>query len=252
MFRTINVQKRYLGPDPDPKETPPAPKTFTEAEVQAQIDSVLKKRLAEEKKKGDVERAEYLARIAKLEPDAQKAAELQAQVDELERKGKSQHELAEMDRKKERALLEATAKEKDAEAAKWRKRHEQTQLERDLMDVAGSKDADFVNSSQGFMLLKQNARIQPKLVDGKPTEDLETRIKVQTVKDGKPLELDLTPAEAVKVMKENKDNFNLFNAGVKGGLGGTQTQNRLGPGGKLGLTQAEFTKHYAKGTLPKD
>lgn len=246
------AQLRYLGPDPDPKEAPPPPKLLTEAEAQALVDSTLKKRLAEEKKKNDAERAEHLSRIAKLEPDAQKAAELQAQVEELERKGKSAAELVEMDRKKEREKLESQAKEKAAEAEKWRKKHEETQLQRDLMDAASSKEADAANAQQLAFFLGRNAKIGPKLVDGKPTDDLETRIRLQTTKDGKPVELDLSPAEAIKVMKEDKSNFNLFNAGIKGGLGGTQTNTRMGPGGKLGLSQAEFNKGYIKGTLPRD
>lgn len=228
--------------------TPPVvPKTLTEAEV----NEIVKKRLGEEKKKADKEKVELLDRIAKLEPDAQKAAELVLQVEELERKGKSQAELVEMDRKKERERLEASAKVASEDAAKWRKRHEEAQLARDLMDAASSKDADAVNSQQLVTLLERNAKIGPKLVDGKPTDQLETRVRVSTVKDGKPIELDLSPAEAIKVMKEDKANHNLFNAGVKGGLGGTQT-SRPGAGGKLSLSQEEFTKRYAKGTLPKD
>jgi hypothetical protein len=225
---------------------------LTEAEVQVQIDTVVKKRLAEEKKKFDVERAEHLSRIAKLEPDAQKAAELQAQVEELERKGKTAHELVEMDRKKERERLEAQAREKGAEADKWRRKHEESQLERDLMDAASAKEADFINAQQGVLLLRQNAKISPKLIDGKPSDVLETRIKLHTVKDGKTIELDLSPMEAIKVLQDDKANYNYFNAGVKGGLGGSQSQTRVGTGGKLGLSQADFNKAYAKGTLPKN
>lgn len=255
MLKNKKLQKRYLGPEGDPPAggAPPAGGTPPKLHTDEEVNNIVKKRLADEKKKFDVERAENLSRIAKLEPDSQKLAELQVQIEELERKGKSAAELVEMDRKKEREKLESQAKQATADAEKWRRKLEDTQLDRDLLDAASTQEADFVNAQQGVLLLKQGAKIGPKHVDGKPTDVLETRVKIQTIKDGKTIELDLSPVDAIKVLKEDKTNYNYFNAGIKGGLGGTQSNNsRSGAGGKLGLSQEEFSKRYAKGTLPKD
>lgn len=254
---TKNVQRRYLGTEPEqpkPPEaspTPPAQKMLTEEEV----NKIVQKRLNDESKKVAAERADLLSRIAKLEPDAQKAAELQAQVEKLEREGKTKAELEEMDRKKERATLEARAKVAEEQRDKLKQSYEHGQLERDLMEAAAHKDADALDPQQLVILLKANgARTVPKLVDGKLTDLVETKVRYTAVKDGKNIELDLTPAEAIKVLRDEGKYPNQFKANIAGGLGGIQgnrTVAGVNPGTKLAMTQAEFNKAYAKGTLPK-
>lgn len=248
---------RYLGPDPDPNAAPPAPppppepKRLTEAEVNA----IVQKRLGDENKKFAAERAQLLDRVAKLEPDAQKAAELQSQVEEIQRVGKTAAELLEIDRKKERARLEEEAKKSAVEAARWREKHHQQQFERDLADAASTKEADAFNPRQLVAFLRPAGKIVPKKdAEGKVLDELETRVHYTKVdaKTGFKTELDLTPAEAIKLMQDDPDHGNFFRSKVTGGIGGGQPGVLPGMGGKAGLTQDEFTKHYLKGTLPKD
>jgi hypothetical protein len=57
--------------------------------------------------------------------------------------------------------------------------------------------------------------------DGKPTGEFEARVKFTGEKDGKPVQLDLTPDETVKLMTEMPQQYgNLFISAATGGLGG--------------------------------
>ncbi len=63
-------------------------------------------------------------------------------------------------------------------------------------------------------------RLVPELdEDNKPTGQLIPRVKVTTVKDGKPVPMEMTVTEAVKWMSEQDEHAPLFNSGATGGLG---------------------------------
>lgn len=253
MLKKHVKQLRYLGPDPEPAAAPD--KVAQEKAEQARIDVIVQKRLAEEKAKHNKELQTQLERINALTADAEEKEKLKQRLDELEKQGLTEKELAERERKKAIAELDAKRQKAEEDAKKWRTTYETEKLERDLMDVAASKETDAYNAQQLKTYLKTTARLVPKTdaTTGKETGELEVKVRYNGTKDNRPIELDGTPAEVVKLMREDPAHGNFFKAGVVSGLGGVQTNpTRAGGGGKLSLSTEEFNKRYAKGTLPKD
>lgn len=250
-MRKNKVQKLIYGEGDagaKPPETKPEQK-FT----QADLDEQVKKRLGEANKKFDAERAGFLEKQKALETDSAAKAELEKQLEELNNRYKSKEELAADALKKERAEAEGKLKQAATERDSWKKRYEDQTLLTELTAAAskkakvGDKDVEVHNPSQLVKFLKPDARVTQKVVDGKPTDQLETRVKV-TVK-GK--ELDLTPEEAVKSMAEDPEYGNFFKSGVVGGLGASGGKQGNGGDGLLSMPQNEFTKRFLEGTLPK-
>lgn len=231
-------QRRYLG------EEPPVDKVFKQTDV----DGIVQKRIAEAEKKFNATRATDLERMKSLETDAQAKGELEKQIEELNNRYKSKDELAQDAYKKEKATWEERNKKSSEELGAWRKRYEETLLSRELTDAAADKEADVRSIEQVTMLLRPRSRVVQKLVDGKQTDEFETRVKYHNGKE----EIEVTPAEAIKLMKNDPKRWgNLFNSGVAGGLGGKGSAQPSGPQTLMGMSQDEFNKAYIAGTLPK-
>lgn len=248
----VKMQRRYLGPEGDPPAggTPPAPKTFTEAEVNA----IVGKRVNEVNQAKAKEQAAHLQRISELETDSAKKKELEEQVENLNKQFLSKEELVKRDAEKLKNDFEHKLRT-TAEAAKgWEGRYKEQTLSRDLMTAASTKELDVYSAEQMSMLLRPMSHVVEKLgPDGKPSGDFETRVKFSTVdKDGKPKDLDILPADAIKLMKDDPKKWgNFFNAGIAGGLNMAGPKGGKGSSGLMEMSQADFNKHYAKGTLPK-
>lgn len=251
MIRTKkNIRLIYGEGDKPPEPKPPEPKGLSQAEV----DEVIKKRLGEQQKKFDAERTANLEKMSKLETDAAAKAELEKQIEELNNRYKSKDELAMDALKKERTEREAKQKAIESERDTWKKKFEDQTL---LVDLTGAatkkpkgadgKDIEITNPNQFVKFLRPAARLVEKVVDGKPTGEFETRIKVQV----KGKELDLTPDEAVKATSEDPEYGHWFRAGIVGGLGAKGGNQGAGGDGLLSMSQEQFTKRFLEGTLPK-
>lgn len=236
-----------VKPEGDKK---PEPRTYD----QAKVDEIVGKTKAELQKKFDKDRAADLERMSKLETDAAAKADLEKQIEELNNRYKSKEELAAESFKKEQSKWQDEAKKTASERDNWRKKFEEQTLLSDLRGATSKKykgsdgkDIEAFNSNQLTNFLKPMARIAEKLVDGKPTGEFETRVKIN---DAKGKELDITAEDAVKMMGEMPEHFNFFKAGIVGGINGNGQQG-TGKDGLLGMTQEEFNKRYREGNLPK-
>lgn len=244
------MQPRYLG-DPDPNAKPPEPaKTLSQAEV----DEIIKKRLGEERKKFDTERKADLERMAKLETDAAAKADLEKQIEELNSRYKTKDELAADALKKERTETAEKLKKAEVERDTWRKKFEEQTLLTQLQGAASKKskgadgkDVELHNPNQFVAFIRPLARLADKIVDGKPTGEVEARVKM-TIK-GK--ELDLSPDEAIKQASEDPDYHHWFKSGVVGGLGASGGKQGTGNDGLLTMPQEKFTELFLQGKLPK-
>ena len=181
--------------------------------------------LAEERRKlqtgaqklaGELEALRTKASLTQQERD-----ELSTRIDALQSEYMTKEELTkrQLDKAKKEAddriaALEGTAKT-------WQSKYTTTTIKRTITDAAASNDA--YNAGQIVAILERDATLVDVLdEDQKPTGEHEVRIKFNDVdKGGKAVTLTLTPAEAVKRMKEIGDFQNLFKGTGTGGVGST-------------------------------
>jgi hypothetical protein len=181
--------------------------------------------------------------------------ELEKQISDLKA---SYQTKAEQDQEKfDRTLNEykTNYETQKVETDRWRNDFTNTVIERDILAAAS---ADAFNPELVVQVLKPHTRLVEILdADGKSTGKLEPRVKLpKTNKDGKTVELDLKPDEAIALMKETPAKYgSLFKSIVKSGLGG---QQQGGAGGKttdLGelakTNPEEFDRQYRASRFPE-
>jgi len=97
-----------------------------------------------------------------------------------------------------------------------------------ILKAASSNKA--VEPTQLLKMLRNDIRVVQKLDEnGKPVDNFEVRMNLMdTDKDDKPIELDLTVNEAIKRMTELPQYGNLFEGGKSGGLGGNNIPGKGG------------------------
>lgn len=210
----------------------PPPKTFT----QDQVNGLL----AEEKRKHQTTIAKQVAdlealRKAKGLTEKEREA-LAGRIEELNNSMLTKEQLAAKDRdkitKEYKEQLDGVTKERDT----WATRYQDSTIQRAIVDA--SVMAEAFAPSQIVALLRPLTRLT-EVVDGEgnpvPGEFI-PKVKLSDLdKDGKPVTLDLTVAEALKRMKDRPSDFgNLFKSGVAGGIGGTSGSGIGGAGGAGG------------------
>ena len=194
--------------------------------------------LADERKKHNetvqrhISELEQLKRSASLTTDEK--AGLEKKITELQDSMLTKDELAKKEKDK---LLTDHKKQVDGltgEKELWKGRFTDSTISRGITDAAVVGEA--FSPAQVVALLKPHARlVEVADAEGKTTGDFAIKIKFTGAdKDGKPVQLDLTPDEAIKQMKEMPDHYgNLFKSTMSGGLGGTG-----GKGGGGGRTKS--------------
>ena len=252
-FKKSYIRAYENDPPAGTTAPPPAPPAAEKTFKQVDVDKIVQERIAAERAKFTKEQAALLERAKALETDAAKKAELEQQILDLQNQNLTKEQLAEKEHKKQLSLLEGKLKELESKTTQWQEKYTNEKIVRDITDAAAAKDADAYNPTQIVDLLRPRSVMKEKFDKdtGKGTGVFETRIKLSTVdKDGKPVELDLTPPEAMKVMKEDAERFgNLFKANVSGGLGsGSPRQNGKGRDMKT-MSQDEINKLYREGGI---
>lgn len=202
-------------------------KTFT----QEQVNKMLAEDRRKHKAQVDAHVAE-LERLKKLKGISDKdKADLQARIEELNNSVLTKEELARKNEEKIKGEHKRTVETLTTERDGWKKRYVDSTITRAITDEAVKAEA--FSPSQIVALLKGSTRLAEVLDgEGNPVPD-EFVAKVtlnDTDKEGKPVTLDLTVAEALKRMKDRTDEYgNLFKSGVSGGIGGSGNR---GTGGK--------------------
>jgi len=211
-------------PTPAAKKTP---KTFDQAE----IDRLMAKERAEFRKKNEKLAAE-LTRIQGLASTTQQDRDaLAAQIEELQNQHLSKEELLKRDSEKLKSEADKERKKLTQERDTWQTKYTRTRINQEIIAAAA---ADAYNPEQIIELLAPKARLAEVVgEDNKPTGEDQVRVKLPTVKDGKPTTLDLTVAEAITLMKTEVARYgNLFKSNLVGGVGGanvTGGQTQKGP-----------------------
>jgi len=222
--------------DPPAVETPPvveAPPPADPGKVtfDAKQQQELNRLLSVEKKKAQVvaQKAieEASAMRAKVQLTAKENQEYDARIEQLRTELLTKEEQGKLAADKTRKLNKA---EKDAlteERDYWRKEFTDSTIQRSLTDAAASNNA--FSPRQIVAILGPNTQLAEVLdSEGKPTGRLEPKVRYQANdKEGKSVTLDLTPADAIKRMKDEDEYLNLFRGEGAGGAG-----LRSQPGGR--------------------
>jgi len=203
------------------EETSEETKTFTQEEV----NSLLAKERREHKKRAqqlvdDLNTLKHKATLTAEERDA-----LQNKINELEQTFLSKEELLKRETEKKTKELNDKLEDLSKKAETWKNRYVDTMVENDLTEAAVKHNA--FSTNQIVTLLRGKTEVVPILDDdNNETGAFKTVVTLET-KDskGETKVLKLSPNDAVKLMSETDEYFNLFKESGVGGLG---DRNRKG------------------------
>lgn len=202
-------------------------KTFTQDELNRIVEG--------EKKKFTQNREKLLSELKTLRETANLTQEqkdqLEARIDQVQNETLTAQELAKKEKEKlTKDYTSELTKEKN-KTNYWQTKYTTERIERELLDAGA--EAEAISNPQIADLLRNKTKLVEELKDGKPTGELLAKVTVREVKeDGSVIILDLSPAEALKRMKDEPQHWNLFKNNVNGGLGGFNTPNQSSLRGK--------------------
>lgn len=124
-------------------------------------------------------------------------------------------------------------------------------IQNELTAAATHPEHEAFNPAQVLAILQPVARItEEPIAEGSEVMRVVVRVKLPSVdKNGKPVELDLTAAEAVKHLSEQEINFNLFKGKGAGGLGG---KGKSGGTGEIPLSQVTDPAEYQRRRIAQE
>lgn len=248
LFKLITVHTFFDGeptptptPEPTPTPTPqPENRTYTQAEFTTLIEA--ERNRHQEQTKTTIKSLEEAKRSASL--TAKDKEELQKRISELDATLHTKEELA----RKEKERIEGQFKtEKEVLAAErdtWKLRYVESQVNSSIISAAVEGDA--FNPDFFLALLGPKAELVEIMdSEGKATGKFKTVIKLEEFdKDGLPKPMMLTPAEAVKTLKDKPDRFgNLFKSNVTGGLGGGPSAGNVTTADIKNMDHETYLKH---------
>lgn len=210
--------------------------TFTQEQVNAMIAK--ERRTLEEKHKSAVQQniTELEALKKRSGITEKERAELEGKISALNKQIMTKDELERTEREKLtkgfNAQIEALTSEREA----WKGRFTDSVITASLIGASAKHEA--YNSDQIVSILRPSTQLVEKLDEnGVPTGVFAPKVAFKAQdKTGKPVELELTPDEAVEQMKGRPEFLNLFKANMKPGFA---SQGSSGSGGKsLSLLEA--------------
>lgn len=214
-------------------------------EQKAEIEKLIQNRVKNIQKKqsdvmADLEKFKNLSTMTEKEKE-----DLQTKLKDIERATLTKAEIAARERKeaeaKHKSELEKTIKERDD----WKNKFTDTIIENEIINAAASKKA--YRPEQVVKYLRNDARLIEVTEDGQPTGRFETRVSFMgRDKDGKPMKMDLPAVEALSEMEKLPDYANLFDSGLKGGLGKDNASGQTVPLDTALDDQAAFRKQRAE------
>lgn len=205
------------------------PKTFTQDELNA----ILAKEKKSFQEKMDAQKQEMLKLNGQLEEisktsklTAEEKEALQKEIEESRSKLLTAEERATQAAEKLKKESEANLTKVKSEAESWKSLFTETTISREILSAAMEESA--FNSNDVVSLLRPMSRITEVVDDkGKPTGQYAVTIKMKVKEEDKEIDKDLTPQEAVKILRETK--AYLFKATDKGGEGGRPNSGGSGP-----------------------
>jgi hypothetical protein len=192
--------------------------TFT-AEQQAHINSILAKEKDTHKKAAEKLAGQLQEALKVKGLTDKKKQELETQLEELRGTYMTAEQRAAEAAEKLKKDSENQIKALSTEAETWKNKYTNSTITRDIYDAAMAEDA--YQAEQLAAILRPMTRLAETVDgEGKPTGEFVSKIKWSDTKDGKQIQLDLTPKEVAKKMREMDQYANLFKTKAAGGLGG--------------------------------
>ena len=210
-----------------PPETPPTEsKTYSEDDLTAIVD----KRTEEvrRKQKAALKKFEEVQQSLKL-TNEQKTA-MEAELEEFRKNTLTAEEYAKREQKKLQEQYDSQLTEAQKESQDWQSRHNQLKIGYEISSAA-SKYGVLPEAVEALeAVLRSKTKIVP--VEGdEGIEGYQARVDfVDRTAEGKPLPVELSVEEAIKLMKDKEDQYGYMFQGAKGGLGGNS--GRPGAKGK--------------------
>lgn len=202
-------------------------KTFTQEDVNRIVEA--------DRKKNSPNREKLVNELKSLRETANLTQEqkdqLETRIEQLQAETMTAQELAK--KEKDKLVKDYTGELKKAndKTTYWQTKYSTERIEREILDAA--TDGEAISPAQIADLLRNKTRLVEELKDGKPTGEWLAKISMREVKeDGSTVNLDLSPTEAIKKMKDDSQHWNLFKNNVNGGLGGFNTPNASSLRGK--------------------
>ncbi len=210
-------------PPTDPLADPPSDGKFT----QDQVNTMMAEDRRKHKKGTQAALEELEALKARANLTAKERTDLEGRIKTLNEQLLTKEELATQATTKMQTDFENQISGLTTERDDWKIRFTDANIIRSLTDAAVINNS--FNPEQVVAILRQNTQLAEELdTDGKPTGNFVPEVSfADKDKDGKPVTLKLSPADAVKRMSEMDQYLNLFKGDGTGGLGGTTR-----PGGK--------------------
>lgn len=206
--------------------------TFTQEQVNTLLAEEKRKHQKKQQEQVDEEKRKQQELVVELEKfkktstlTVEAKETLEKRIEDLQNQYMTAEEKArqatENIQKQNAEQLELLTKERDS----WQHRHSHLLIDTEITKSAVEHKAYFFE--QVSAILRPNTKLVEKLgEDGKPTGEYAAKVMfVDTDKNGKPITLELTIPEAVKRMTELTQYGNLFEGGIKGGVGGTGSEN---------------------------
>lgn len=219
------------GDDSNTDKNPP-PVNKKKITFDADQQTELNRLLSEERRKAGLRNQATVTQLEELRKvkgltDVEKEG-LETRIEELRTAHLTEKELADREKKKSETKyktdLDGITKDRD----NWKGRYHGEKIKTALQSAATGEKA--YNTDVVVTLLTPDSRLIEEMDDeGKPTGELVPRVKIkQKDKEGKTTILDLSPVEAVKVLKDDDSFANLFISSANGGFGGGNNPNRRG------------------------
>lgn len=216
------------------KEKEAEPDSLSESETEKKFSQSDVNRFMQENKQAlQKENQTLLDQMRRLEAGSnlskKERIELQDRIKELEQKVLTKEELAERERQKlereRKTAIDEISKDRDS----WKDRYTAQTIRNTIYDGAAREKA--VSQSQIYAILRSMTSLEEEIdADGNRSGNLAPMVDYEdTDKEGKPVRLKLTVAQAIKRMKETPDLFgNLFESDKVAGMGGSASQGRKG------------------------
>jgi uncharacterized protein (DUF3084 family) len=218
-----------------PNDTPPpAPAPSDEQQFRplkeivsqdARYQAELNKMMAENRRSLTNQNQELVKQLETLRQNSQLTQEerdtLQVQITQLEEQYLSKEEIAKRESSKAQKAYEEKLSQAEGSVNQWRQRYADSTIHRAWQDAAISGKALKPAIPQISEMFRHRTELVERIVDGKPSGEYDAIVKFPDVnEEGNEVTLDMTPAEAVKRMKELPEKYGyLFEGAAKGGAG---------------------------------
>jgi len=149
----------------------------------------------------------------------QQRDELESRIEQLQEQFMSKEELAKREAQKFQKEHQKAVESLSSERDRWQKLYATETIQRSLQDAAIAGEA--LNAEQIVAMLGPSTHLS-EVVDptGQPTGRFQPLVKFNDINsEGEPVVLDLSPADAIKRMRELEKHGNLFKGTATGGVG---------------------------------